>query len=846
MFRFTAVVIILGAAASVAFAQVPNLPDLDVTYIQRVPRNVGVAFEYPNDIPKPGCTCLSQPEPGRGPFTYKPQPKPTSKPVEEMTVQQMLQACRHWPTAGQQVTFIAHIKNHGGAPAPPAPYVFLIDDKPVSQGSLPEVAPGAEATASCKWKWQDGDHTVEFRLTPQSAEICSANDRRADRTNAVSLTIQAYTQEVYDAFANAPNMLGSYSFEDWCQAHIDKWNENLAAAVYPATPKGVTERIRFDGIFAPDSPDLAKRLAEGEGINWRIDWKIDDVPRYATGIDWGLIHELCHQCGIIDLYAMGLGQVNNLARRADGKYVFIGHSHGQWCLMGGGSRDPRTCFSEHTAAGFEAMKGWPRGGYGLYLFDIPQHNIVRLLDNRGKPLAEAEVRLFQQDTESIIGRIAPLRYTTDDDGEIDLGDFPFAKLHVVGWTGILMLEIKANGQTEYHFLDVTQMNIAYWRGDKRTHTFTMKTGIAPPDSAAAPSGLEAKLASERKVRLSWHADKDPKAFRVLRSESQMDCSLEPPLAQIAELPGTAREAEVELTRAAPSSFFTVTAVDDQGNESAYANVVRAPDYELIPFLVRPWGVALGPDGTAYTIDNHMGILFSISRSGRPTNWRGKVELGSGDPVGLAISPDASTLYIVGQASHAIYVADLVKEKQIVRSFGGGDLKQPWGVAVSQDGTAFVADRLLGEVVIFDATGTKIGSITGFNNPLAVAWDDERRLLCVADSGNNRLQMYTLAGGEPSLPMPIEGVPNTQSVSFGPGGRIYVGDLRGGNGLTILDADGSVIGRWLQKPFAFHDGTILFGLAVGYDGTAYLTQGGNERWFLKVTPDEVQWQPSGGS
>ena len=120
MFRIL-ICVVISLVSGLGMAQPPNQPDLDVTYIQRIPRNVGVVVEYPNDIPTPACTCLSQRQPGRGPFTYKPQWKPIDGPVEAMMVEEQQAVHYHWPKPGQQVTFIAHVKNHGGAPAPSAP-----------------------------------------------------------------------------------------------------------------------------------------------------------------------------------------------------------------------------------------------------------------------------------------------------------------------------------------------------------------------------------------------------------------------------------------------------------------------------------------------------------------------------------------------------------------------------------------------------------------------------------------------------------------------------------------------------------------------------------------------------
>jgi outer membrane protein assembly factor BamB len=828
--------LIMALFAHAAFAEVPKLPDLDVTYIQRLPRNMGVAFTYPNDIPTPACQCLTQPQPGKGPFKYTPHQKKISTPPEEITVEEMKTACLHAPYPGQKVKFIAHVINHGGISAPAAPYEFLMDGKSMMKGKLPELKQGEEATVSCDWKWKDGDHVVEFKITPTTEEICRKNDSRADRTNAIALTQKAFSKEVYDAFCNTPNQIGSYSFEDWAQYHIDVWNDKLAKAVYPSTPNGVTERIRFDGVYPPDSPDLKKRAEQGEEwTNWTFNWDIADIPRYAKTVDTNLIHELCHQCGIIDIYMISLQAQDNLVKRDDGKYVFIGGYPDQPCQMSNPpAYNPNTIFSEHTAGAFERMKGWPRWGYGLYLFDIPEHNIVRILDNRGNPIPGAKVLLhfqiagFEISSNKMMGKIPPRNYITDSKGEADFGDFPFEKVHVVGWSGMDMLEIKANNQTEYHFLDVTQMNVAYWRGDEKSHTYIIKTGIAQENSPAPPTQLEAKLVANNKVRLSWRTEKNPKSFHILYSAANMSCSLEPPFIKVAELPGTSRDVEL-----IGFGTYAISAIDEEGKESAYSNTVIVPDYNLFGPIPLSYGT-VASDGTIYTFHVGQGLLMSLDTKGKMTNWKDTFSLDSGYGVSIALSPDEKTLYIAGEPSHVIYVIDLVEKKKIIAQFGENDLKGPTDVKTSKDGTIFVADTKGQEVVIFNKDGKKIGSIGGFEAPRCVAYNDALGLIAVGDRKVKDIKLFTYKDGKAEPAKTIETDQGNISVAFGPENRIYAGSAQGG--FVVYDMEGKKLGRWFSKPFA-SSGSNVESINIMPDGTVYVAQG---VWYLKVLPEEIEW------
>jgi hypothetical protein len=82
---------------------------------------------------------------------------------------------------------------------------------------------------------------------------------------------------------------------------------------------------------------------------------------------------------------------------------------------------------------------------------------------------------------------------------------------------------------------------------------------------------------------------------------------------------------------------------------------------------------------------------------------------------------------------------------------------------------------------------------------------------------------------------------TTSVAFGPGGKLYVGPKKGG--MLVFDAEGRQIGKWLTKPFASGGGPNVYSIAPSPDGSIYLAQGNNSAWFMKLVPDEIEWNDS---
>jgi hypothetical protein len=161
----------------------PDGVDLDVTFINRAPLYKPYCVEYPWDVPnQPGIPYLC---PGT-------------------------ENDRRWPEPGQVVTFTAHVVNKGTVASPAFDYAWHIDGAEVARGTLPVLAPAAEATATYQWPWGHGlspdgqralgEHAVRFTVDPSNAiaETHESNNRLEDRTDAMSFSIYI-TPEAYMA-----------------------------------------------------------------------------------------------------------------------------------------------------------------------------------------------------------------------------------------------------------------------------------------------------------------------------------------------------------------------------------------------------------------------------------------------------------------------------------------------------------------------------------------------------------------------------------------------------------------------------------------------------------------------
>ena len=353
----------------------PDGVDLDVTYVNRAPMYQAYCVQYPDGVP-------------------------TLCPGTEGE--------QRWPAPGEVVTFTAHVVNKGTLISPDFAYKWFVDGAEVASGTHPGLAPGAEGTATYPWTWahtMDGervvdDHTVRFTVDPDDVivETYESNNSLEDRTNALGFRI-AITPEMYQAYNTPWDPVFSYSAEDWLQRQIAAMNWDLTNAIYETTPQGATERVRINWIeVTPTSPIHDGRSDGG--------WFVDADYRLVSGgydpvadVDWNLVHELSHQVGLIDLYNLNTAVTSVEVQDGEGLPANFGFTWPRPGLMGGGDIAPHTnphLYSSHSARGISSTKGYRRGYYGEYQFDVPGQNYLRILDSQGDPVSDVTVNLYQR------------------------------------------------------------------------------------------------------------------------------------------------------------------------------------------------------------------------------------------------------------------------------------------------------------------------------------------------------------------------------------------------------------------------------------------------------------------
>ena len=458
-------------------------------------------------------------------------------------------AAKNNPVPGDSVTFTAHVKLWGGQSLTDVAYRWELDGQTVETGTIASFPAFSEQTLSLPWTWQDGNHTVGFVIDPDNAvtEQSELNNSITDRTNAIIAGFWV-EQSLYEYFHQKQRNLGvgSNSWEDWIQRQMRKQNELYAQAIWPNSPNGALDRVRIDKIVVV--PDGALPLSGGLPTNNpdSSDRTVDLMWGFTAGgvpsdpnnpnefyerttlvdennpfyIEPSLLHELGHARYLIDSYgfdvhntykpATGQGYdavqilengkpvagTSLMPFLAFGEVLYYNKSGGVMSGPYGFKWSPYETGALNLIAGRRACCGNANspGNIGVYLQDLPQNNHVRLVDAKGWPLANADVRLYQATRPEVgfwygkkFDNTPDLFFTADTDGTVHMPRNPFSSgsiTHTYGLAnGVAILRIQHPSGLWYRFLEMSDFNMAYWAGHTQDATYT----ITLPGSAGTPT-----------------------------------------------------------------------------------------------------------------------------------------------------------------------------------------------------------------------------------------------------------------------------------------------------------------------------------------------------------------------
>lgn len=285
-------------------------------------------------------------------------------------------------------------------------------------------------------------------------------------------------------------------------------------------------------------------------------------------------------------------------------------------------------YDEHTSLALNINKGYRRGYYGEYLYDIPEQSRLRVMDNEGHPASGVTVRLYQRSSDqgSYGGRFgtidneAEISGVTDGDGLLllpnrtvgtptstntghTLRDNPFGPIDVVGRNDEFILELSKSTHQEYHWLDITAFNLIAWQ-QLSDSTLGIASNV-PPDEAPATTARLSGLLEFGLVKLEWlpSPSSDVVGYNIYRAKSP---AYEYQRIVNQTTASTYSEAYDDSQRVVN---YAVTAVDDQGRESGFSDLFYALR------VINPAAIAVEGPGGRIVLDPQNGYALLYQATG---------------------------------------------------------------------------------------------------------------------------------------------------------------------------------------------------------------------------------------
>ncbi len=477
----------LTAAAAVGGFRPYDETDLQVIGISRTPRFPRYAAEY---------TFYEVTEPsGYGPYYFTAA---TGLSQGQTTNTQ------RWPATNDVVTYTATVRNRGSNPWTNAVAgVWQWDGtnvEPVSAAG--PFAPGSLGTFTLARPWDGAAHDIRFLLTTPDAR--AGNNSVAINTRSVAF-LSYIDESYYESFRfQTTNWANAVTDDliDWIQYHMARFNQMFSNAT-------CAKRVHYDvlELLADTAPDPAIDTTPFAVFPLRFyaseapsSYRNSGWYNSADDIDYGYLHEMGHQLGLIDIYQLDLSpQMNQVSG--------VGYT-GPDDLM-------RACspfFSTHSALGMNHWLDQAHGYYGQYLYGIPAEVSMRFLTRAGQPLSGATVKMYQLEDRPGVGKLITTQVkaqgTTDTNGVFVLpnvpidpakvpplptGDVlranPFGYVAVVGANGVLHFRLEYEGAVDYAWLDITEANVAYYQGQTHLATFQREVNLGGPIQRFPPCDL---------------------------------------------------------------------------------------------------------------------------------------------------------------------------------------------------------------------------------------------------------------------------------------------------------------------------------------------------------------------
>ena len=403
---------------------------------------------------------------------------------------------QRWPNLGDPVTYLASVRNRGtNTWAGTIHGEWLVDGAGMAFPNLAgPLAAGDRRTASFVTSWDGLSHAIEFRVLDTDAR--STNNSLSIDTKSVAFLAyvdRSHIEDFRDAWTPLYPLAATDDFFDWINRSTARLNQLFANG-------GTAKRIHYDVLEEVRDGDPDPNVARINFASFPFRFHVGQDNFRATSayynaaddVDYGYLHEMGHQLGLIDIYQMSVApsgnQVSGLEYSPANDLMF--------------NVSPLIGPSSATA-----MTHWldvAHGYYGQYLYQIPRRVIVMFRKCDGSPLVNASVKLYQYCDRPGLGQVLTAQvkasgltnargYWEIPNVQIDTtvvpptyaGDTlranPWGYVNMLGNNGALHFEVQANGRTDYAWLDITEANVAFYTGQRDSAFFQRTLNIGPAD-----------------------------------------------------------------------------------------------------------------------------------------------------------------------------------------------------------------------------------------------------------------------------------------------------------------------------------------------------------------------------
>ncbi|MCL5990965.1 MAG: Ig-like domain-containing protein [Bacteroidetes bacterium] len=438
-----------------------------------------------------------------------------------------------WPREGDTVTWVAHVLNLSKHYRKDVDYRWIIDYDTVKKGTI-DLPPFTTVNFDCNSKWNLDRRRLEFIINQDNSfsEVEHENNSISFYTYALSAGF--YVEEtLYNYFREYQFQLnsGNNCWEDWANKNLRLIDDKLSRTVIDTMTNYFEEKYRTDKIVIV--PDGYLPLDGGNAIttpNYK-DKSVDlirgfpasllqtniyinhDSPYYYNPFyfDQYFAKDILQARYLVDPIGFnvsdnGNGDVVNI--KENDKFIsgtkFLPWQSGKILypvskglifdsdMYFGFDFDGYSIIALTRILGQRATLGNynPPGNSGIYLNDLPQNNIITILDTSGNPLADVNVRVFRSTGKQgvMYGKyydsIPDMEFTSDELGRVNLGRCPFDEFGAIFYkmnnaNVVILIRVQSGDKAGYRFLDITKFNLNYWSIYKDTADYDLTFNLLP-------------------------------------------------------------------------------------------------------------------------------------------------------------------------------------------------------------------------------------------------------------------------------------------------------------------------------------------------------------------------------